>query len=529
MATPAMRLQDILERLKDGPAKLCFVSDKGAETLRNADDLYRDTRALVLQLEGLGLGPGSRIGLLGPNSYHWMVWDLAIMTLGCVSVALPQERLAGGVAQVASRHGLSLLVSHRDWIEPAAAELAYVLDIDVLDIKALVIAGNKRRLHPAAVSNRTGTHALVFSSGTTGKTKGLVISAAGTEKLLDLYADAFGVVDGDRLLTFLPFANYQQRMAYYFCLYHGIDFVYVPFTRLFAGLKKYQPTYVIAPPVFYESLQNMAQSVAAPDPDGAAPMQTDIGARVASLLGGRIRYMITGMAPIKRQTLDFFWRHGISLYEAFGITEAGMVAWNKPGRVKVGTVGTPAETGSVSLTEEGEVVITRDCLLSLGYFDASEEDTRTTFVGPHSVATGDIARFDEDGFLTIIGRKKDAIITKAGEKFHPETIESLIQSNPAAKVAVVLGGEGLAGVVALISMPAAGEQAATDTIRDEIGRINATLPVFQQVKRVEFTTLEFSIDNGFRTKNMKLNRQAIQRAYVQHGIALGQSIFMEVQ
>lgn len=519
-----MRLPDILERLKDGAAQLCFVSDKGAETLRNADDLYRDTRAVVLQLEGLGMGPGSRIGLLGPNSYHWMVWDLAIMTLGCVSVALPQERLAAGVAEVASQHALSLLVAHLEWIEPAAAELAYVLDIDVLDI-----AGDKRRLHHAEVANLPGTHSLVFSSGTTGKTKGLIISAAGTEKLLDLYADAFGVVDGDRLLTFLPFANYQQRMAYYFCLYHGIDFVYVPFTRLFAGLKKYQPTYIIAPPVFYESLQNMAQSVAAPGPDGAAPAQADIGARVAALLGGRIRYMITGMAPIKRQTLDFFWRHGISLYEAFGITEAGMVAWNKPGRVKVGTVGTPAEAGSVSLTDEGEVVITRDCLLSLGYFDASEDDTRNTFVGPHSVATGDIARFDEDGFLTIIGRKKDAIITRAGEKFHPETIESLIQSNPAAKVAVVLGGEGLPGVVALISMPAAADQAATDTIRDEVARINAALPVFQQVKRVEFTTLEFSIDNGFRTKNMKLNRQAIQRAYVQHGIGLGLSIPMEVQ
>ena len=524
MATPGMRLPDILARLEGGPSRLCFISDKGAETLRTFDDLYRDTRALAGQLERLGVRPGSRIGLLGPNAYPWMVWDLAIMTLGGVSVALPQERLAGSVAEVASLHGLSLLVSSRDWIEPAAAELDYVIDIE-----QLVIAGHKRALQPAGVLNRPGTHSLVFSSGTTGKTKGLIISASGTEKLLDLYADAFGIVDGDRLLTFLPFANYQQRMAYYFCLYHGIDFVYVPFTRLFAGLKKYQPTYVIAPPVFYESLQNMAQSVVAPGADGAAPLQADIGARVAALLGGRIRYMITGMAPIKRQTLDFFWRHGISLYEAFGITEAGMVAWNKPGRISLGTVGTPAEPGSVSLTEEGEVVITRDCLLSLGYFDASEEDTRSTFIGPNSVATGDIARFDQDGFLTIVGRKKDAIITKAGEKFHPEPIESLIQSNPAAKVAVVLGGEGLAGVVALISMPAAGDQAATATIRDEIGRINATLPVFQQVKRVEFTTLEFSIDNGFRTKNMKLNRQAIQRAYVQHGIGLGQPIPMEVQ
>jgi long-subunit acyl-CoA synthetase (AMP-forming) len=201
-----------------------------------------------------------------------------------------------------------------------------------------------------------------------------------------------------------------------------------------------------------------------------------------------------------------------------------MVCWNKPGRTRLGTVGTPAEAGSVTLTDEGEVVITRDALLSLGYFEASEEDKQSTFIAPNSVATGDIAAFDADGFLTIIGRKKDAIITKAGEKFHPEPIETLIQSDPQAKVVVVLGGDGLAGVTAIVCTPAADDDTVKARIRAEIARINSTLPVFQQVKRVEFTRLEFSAENGFRTKNMKLNRKAIQRAYVEHGIDLGQAL-----
>lgn len=515
MAAPTLRLADILARLEGVPARLCFVADKGAETLRTFDDLYRDTSALVARLERLGLAPAARIGLLGPNSYHWMVWDLAILALGAISVALPQERLAGTVADSAARLGLSLLVAPADWLAPDDSDLACVLDFDQLDVPAYTAA-----LAPEVAADRADTHSLVFSSGTTGKTKGLIISAAGTEHLLRLYGDAFGVADGDRLLTFLPFANYQQRMAYYFCLYHGIDFVYVPFARLFAGLKKYQPTYVIAPPVFYESLQNMAQSV----PEAGQPQAAGgVAARLATLLGGRIRYLITGMAPIKRQTLDFFWQHDVSLYEAFGITEAGMVAWNKPGHLKLGTVGTPAEAGSVTLSDEGEVVITRQALLSLGYFDASEEDAQSTFIGAHSVATGDIAQFDDDGYLTIVGRKKDAIITKAGEKFHPEPIEQLIQANPVAKVAVVLGGDGLAGITALISTQAAGDAALTGQIRQEIVRINTGLPAFQQVKRIEFTPLEFTIDNGFRTKNMKLNRKAIQRAYVDHGIGMGQA------
>jgi long-subunit acyl-CoA synthetase (AMP-forming) len=143
------------------------------------------------------------------------------------------------------------------------------------------------------------------------------------------------------------------------------------------------------------------------------------------------------------------------------------------------------------------------------------------------VATGDIAAFDADGFLTIIGRKKDAIITKAGEKFHPEPIETLIQSDPAAKVVVVLGGDGMPGITAIVSTSAADDDAVKARIRAEIARINATLPVFQQVKRVEFTRLEFSAENGFRTRNMKLNRKAIQRAYVEHGIDLGQALPQE--
>ncbi|HYD81453.1 MAG TPA: AMP-binding protein [Paucimonas sp.] len=513
-----MHLSDILERLQGKSARLTFVSEKGEETVRSLDDLFRDTNALVAQLKQIGAAPGGRIGILAPNSYHWMVWDLAIMALDCVSVALPQEPPAEAVESIADRRGLQLLA-----VDPSLVPAGAMDNPWVLDYKAPAFAG-KGVLHQGPISHAPGTHSLVFSSGTTGKTKGLIISAPGTENLLNLYGDAFGTPSDDRLLTFLPFANYQQRMAYYFCLYHGMEFVYVPFTRMFAGLKKYQPSYIIAPPIFYESLQNMAQAGAAPAAAPAAAndgADSGISARLAALLGGNIRYLITGMAPIKLQTLEFFWRHGVKLYEAFGITEAGMVAWNKPGRMKVGTVGQPAEAGSVTLSEEGEVIVTRKALLSLGYFEASEEDSRNTFVGPNSVATGDIAEFDEGGFLTIVGRKKDAIITKAGEKFHPEPIESQIQAIPGVTVAVVMGGDSLPGITAIVSTPHADKPETTAAMRERIAGINETLPASQQLKRVEFTTLEFNVENNFRTKNMKLNRKAIQSAFVQHGISLG--------
>lgn len=491
----------LLERLRGRTSKLIFVSNGGAATQKTFDDLHRDTSMLVDRLRQLGVRPGCRIGILGPNSYAWMQWDLALIELGCISVAFIEQG-SEPLERLIDRHGLHLLAVAPDCVTGPAHALPCVVDMH-----SPAFSNDKRALTHAAPVHSPDTHSLVFSSGTTGKIKGLIISRKGTERLIGLYADAFGVHADERFLTFLPFFNYQQRMSYYFCLHHGIDFVATPYTQLFSALPAHKPTFIIAPPLFYESVQNIAQTLGGADSAAAAP-------RLSALLGGRIRYLVTGMAPIKKQTLEFFWKCGLPLYEAFGITEAGMVAWNKPGQVKAGTVGKPAEPGSVTLSSEGEVIVTRDALLSLGYFEASDEDTRATFVAPGAVATGDIASFDADGFLTIVGRKKDAIITRSGEKFHPEPIEALIQRDPRVKIAVVTSYDGVPGVTAIIAVANADDPDCTGPISRQIDEINARLPAFQQVRQIRFTQQEFNVENGLRTRNLKLDRRAIHAAFL---------------
>ncbi|MEJ0034884.1 MAG: hypothetical protein WDO68_02145 [Gammaproteobacteria bacterium] len=188
-----------------------------------------------------------------------------------------------------------------------------------------------------------------------------------------------------------------------------------------------------------------------------------------------------------------------------------MVAWNKPGSLKVGTVGRPAEPGTVSLAPDGEAIVTRTALLSHGYFEAPEEDSRATFIGPHSVATGDIARFDEQGFLTITGRKKDAIIARSGEKFHPEPIEALIQDHARIKAALVTSSDRNSGMTAILVVARRDDETTTD-IRRHIERVNSGLPACQRVTELVFTEQDFTVDNGLRTKNLKLNRNAIRAA-----------------
>lgn len=500
-----MKLRDIVARLRGQTTTVTFVDDKGVRTVRTFDELHGDVLGVLERLKACGVRAGCRVGIAAPSQYAWMVWDLACLAHGCVSVAFPNEAPSQPLDELVDAHALTLLAVDAAWLGEHAAHGERVVDID-----PGVPSSEAAWVEPVVHDHDDIVHSLVFSSGTTGKTKGLIISRPGTEKLLTLYHEAFGVAPGERFLTFLPLANYQQRMIYYFCLYHRVDFVSVPFALLFAGLKEHAPTFVIAPPVLYETLQSLTRASV-----GAAA-SADPGAlsrRLNEITGGRIRYMITGMAPIKRAALDFFWDCGIALYEAFGITEAGMVAWNKPGALRVGTVGKPAEPGSVSLTDEGEVIITRDHLLSIGYFESSDEDAQSTFIGQNSVATGDIGAFDDDGFLRVIGRKKDAIITRNGEKFHPEPIELQIHRDARVGVAVVLPCE-RAGLSAVISTKHHGDPEAVQALRAHVAAVNQALSAQQQVRHLVFTDRDFTVENGFRTRNLKLNRKAIAAAFL---------------
>jgi long-chain acyl-CoA synthetase len=502
-----MLLNEIMPRMRGSAARVHFLSEAGDTRSYTFTELHDDVRVLAETLTQLGVVPGMRIGILGSSSYRWLVWDLAISSCGAISVAFAHEKSEHPLEDTLERLSVCLIAASPALLSPADVSLPEVVDIDVS-----AFPGKRIVTRWPSEARDPRTHSLAFSSGTTGKSKGLLISRPGTEHLLNLFAAAFGSQDGDRFLTFLPFANYQQRMLYYFCLYHGVDFVHVAYKGLFQGLKQFRPTCLIAPPVFYELLRSMTEA-GVPFREGDPLRHERLSTRLHELLGGNVRYLITGMAPIKRQTLDFFWKQDVELYEAFGITEAGMVCWNKPGQIKLGSVGRPAEPRSVSLSADGEVIVTREALLSLGYFESTEEDARATFIGPNSVATGDIARLDDDGFLTIVGRKKDAIVLRSGEKFHPEATETLIQEDPHVKAAVVMGGEPLPEVVALVVVRDSRDGVITGQIHKRVAQINASLPQCQKVRQVLFTESEFTTENGMRTGNLKLNRRAILKRF----------------
>ena len=222
--------------------------------------------------------------------------------------------------------------------------------------------------------------------------------------------------------------------------------------------------------------------------------------------GGRMRLMVTGMAPIKRSTLDLFMHMRLPLFETYGLTECGSVSLNLPEAHRVGSVGHLLPGVEVELAADGEIIVRREHMTALNYFQSSEGENERTFVGENRVATGDIGCFDDDGFLYLIGRKKEVIISGGGEKVHPEAIEAEIDACPSVAKSVAFDGGGFLATVVLPKHPS--DIRARPQIEQFIDEMNKRRPSMK-VARVVFTDLAFSRENGFLRPNLKLDRKKI--------------------
>lgn len=465
-------------------AKIVFI-DAGGRTETTYAELYELVLEKGRELARLGVRPGDRVGLIGPNSLTWMAWDLALLSNGAVALVFADEHARQAPAELSERYCCRHF---------------------------LAVDGDKTEIFSTERAGRDGPReggdvlTLVFSSGTTGRMKGLTISRCGLEHILDQFIVAYKLTASDRYYSFLPFSYFQQRALYYAALAVGADIVVVSPTQFLQHFATERPTYSINPPVFYEAihthyraLQRLGREVPLPD-----------------LLGGNVRWMITAMAPIKREVLDFFWSQGVALYETYGVTETGIVAWNTLDDYKVGTVGKPASDGDIVLGHEGEVLIRRKLPLALGYFDVPVEDEREVFRPDGVVATGDIASIDSDGYLTLIGRIKNAIVTAQGKKFHPEQLEAVLEREFATHLPVVIGGAGICDNTLLLAPRATEASGAplASAVASAVNRLNASLESYQRIRAAYAFGEPFSVANGCVTRNLKLDRRGIENIFL---------------
>ncbi|VEL98348.1 long-subunit acyl-CoA synthetase (AMP-forming) [Alteromonas sp. 76-1] len=463
-------------------------SSSGQQIFVTFDKFVEDVRNLASRLSKAGISKGHFIGLQSPNCYEALVWDLATIELGSIIHFFPEESQLDNIKKFERENQIALWVTNN---KNVIEQVQHVCLLDVaLSGEPIVVNSNAVR------SNQSDLLTRVYSSGTSGYLKGLEISSQGTERLVLDFVNAFSLNNEDKHLIFLPLSNYQQRLSVYGCLYSGASIALCHFSVVFNELRRVSPTFIIAPPAIYENIYHLYLQ------------DENAKESVSNFLGNNVRFMITGMAPIRTNILQAFSKWELPLFEAYGVTETGMIAWNTFSENCIGSVGKPINRDHVLLTDDKEILIDRPFPLSRGYFECSDQDNKNTYLGSGLIATGDIGEFNESGFLFLIGRKKEIIVTSGGIKFHPEQIEKRLNLIVDVLQSVVVISKETKKVHAVIVVPNTDKEFCSN-ILEQAQAINYSLESYQQIQNFVFTDTIFTIENEMLTRNLKLNRKAI--------------------
>jgi long-chain acyl-CoA synthetase len=404
---------------------------------------------------------------------------------------------------------------------------------------------------------------LYMTSGATGEPKMGVATNWAVGANLDMGPQVLPLGPEDSTLVFLPSAHIAQRVVIQFLPMRCGTPVYFSegLTKLPNELRSIKPTFFLAPPrvwermyasicteikkrpaivrrMFYTALGLGLKASRMKHEGKPIPgwMERALGLarklvfnKIRERLGGRLKVAASGAAPLSRDLAHFFEAIGLPLIEGYGLTEGGVVSLNPIDRPKPGSIGKALPGVEVKLAEDSELLVKSPCLFS-GYY--KEPQATAAVLKDGWLHTGDIAEIDNDGFITITGRKKELIVSSNGKKIYPARIESLFKMEPIVNQ-VLLIGDKQPYVTALITVNVAAAEtlegmgefkgrpaedivkasAVTEEVDRSVKRINKQLAPFEQIRRFQILDREFSIDRGEMTPTMKVRRKQVIENY----------------
>ena len=445
-----------------------------------------------------GLGDNARVGLVAGNRLETLVIDLVALASQWTLVHLPEQAWQQTLLELPA--SLDALI-----LEPVAA--AALQRDEWMNVGELEGCGVRVRRTPRAaeVQDRlAGSPAVVFSSGTTGRSKAIIVDGDAVLFHAMRFFRALGASAVDRFLIFLPLSNYQQKLLIYGSILSGSDFCLSDMATVMVALKAYRPTLFLAPPVFYESAHSLSRAGASDDGERRTQLR--------AFYGGELRLAYSGMAPLAEAVLTAHASAGVPLYEAYGMTEFGPICANTPAASAPGAVGRPIAPGNVRIAEDGEIIASAPRRLTVGYLsEVDRADQDMTYVEGSSIATGDIGDIDAEGFVRLSGRKKDIILTSQGYKVHPGTIERQFHDIESVRHAVVLGDR--RPHLGLLIVTDEDSDQLQQSVKDRVAKLNRGACAAHPIRRIRILTEPFSLANGLLTANMKLSRPRIVGRY----------------
>ena len=502
-------------------------------TWRQVDN---QARRLASALLAQGCTPGDRVALLSKNCAEWFICDLAIMMAGLISVPLYPLQSAESIAYVLEHAQCKvILLGKLDDADKLEAGIGPQLTRIALPYPTLACAyewhallAAHEPLQTAAVQEPGQVLTLVYTSGTTGNPKGVMLSVQAMAFTAANACREMDMTEQDRFFSFLPLSHVAERfMVEFNSLYCGAPVAFVESMETFSrDLCHVRPTVFFAVPRLWTRFQ-LGVLEKLPQAKLTRLLRIPlIGALVARKvrrgLGlDQARIMISGAAAISRGLLDWYQTIGLTLCEGYGMSEnVAYGCFNRPGQVRFGTVGRPMKGLEVRIADSGEILF-RSPTLMLGYYLEPEKTAEALVDG--WLHTGDKGELDGDGYLRITGRVKDIFKTSKGKYIAPAPIEGEIAKNQWVEQ-VCLMGSNLDQPLALIELsPAARERAreqVTADLQHTLQQLNATLQNHERISHFVLVREPWTVDNGCMTPTMKIRRNVLEARFAEEVAAL---------
>ena len=522
--------EQMLVRMTSRTASLRYydVTRQGIVPVDTAQ-VKEQVERVAAALAARGIGPGSRVALVGFNSSRYFIADAAVGLAGATSVPLYYTSPAADIVQLVRKSGAELAFVGMERLLQTLPEMLDVPLVSLLDSPAVAgvipwdafIAGvPARRALPRASFDQVAT--IRYTSGTTGQPKGVTFDHAQLRWMAEVMPALLDwrTRNGKlRYLSFLPMSHVVEGILVAYAPYYilsDIEFYFLnDFGMLAETLPKVRPTLFFSVPRFYEKVWSEFEATEAGRryltmPDGPLKRAyAQVARRVLLRRAGldQCRQLLVGSAPVSMELLENFRGLGIEIHNAYGVTEAPLIALSRLGENELGSVGRLLPETDAVIGDDGEIRVAGP-QVTRGYDGAgSSLDAEGYF------ATGDFGSWSPAGNLVIGGRKKELIVTSYGKNISPEKVETLLKGMPGVSEALLVG-EGKPYVAALLWLED-GAQSALDAaaIDAAVRARNEQLSHPEQVKRWAVMEGSLSIAAGELTPNLKVRRRAVAQKH----------------
>ncbi len=550
-------------------------------------EVGRRVRVQACGLKAMGVGDADRIAILSSTRPEWVLADMAILTAGAATTTIYPSNTAAECAYILNDSNTVVLFAENEEL----ARKVLSMRAQIPELRRIVLFGGQvpgedfvvsledlersgaewDRTHPGEI-DRIGdavgpdwVATLIYTSGTTGKPKGVILTH-------DAWVYEGEGMEGTEILEssdiqylFLPLAHSFAKVLEIAFIHLGIPTVVDgDIDTLIDNLSSSRPTFMGAVPRIFEKVYNKAVANAR---EGGRLQWTvfqwalDVGRQVSVLrqrgqeptgllaaryrvadrlvfsklrarFGGRIRFFVSGGAPLSREIAEFFHAAGLVVLEGYGLTETSAASFvNRMSRFKFGTVGPPLPGTQVRIDTDGEILIRgRGVMRS---YHGLPEETAAMFTEDGFLRTGDVGRLDEDGFLSITDRKKDIIVTAGGKNVAPQNIENLLRARCPFVSQVVVHGDRRNFCTAILTIQ---EEATARWAREHgvpftdyaslaarpevralvqqcVDAVNRELASYESIKKFAILDRDFSQENGELTPKMNIRRREVEQRH----------------